>query len=129
MNQKIKYVGLFAILPLFMVALSPDLIGDADARKGNGVDGDFVSQAPYIEKVSVTPFSAESPDSYKASFLVYAGGLPMSDVTILVTSDRDQQTTEIAGISALSSSLATVIIKASDPSSTSVEILDWKLND
>ena len=31
MNQKIKYVGLLAILPLMKVALSPDLIGTANA--------------------------------------------------------------------------------------------------
>jgi len=31
MNQKIKYVGLLVILPLAMVALSPDFIGKADA--------------------------------------------------------------------------------------------------
>jgi len=31
MNQKTKYIGLLAILPLFMVALAPDFISEADA--------------------------------------------------------------------------------------------------
>ncbi len=31
MNQKLKYVGLLAILPLALVTLSPNLVGNADA--------------------------------------------------------------------------------------------------
>jgi len=31
MNQITKYIGLFAILPLALVALSPNLVGYADA--------------------------------------------------------------------------------------------------
>jgi len=37
MNQKIKYIGLLAILPLAMVALAPELIGDAYAYQQSGV--------------------------------------------------------------------------------------------
>ncbi len=37
MNQKMKYIGLFAILPLAMIALTPDLIGDAYAYQRGGV--------------------------------------------------------------------------------------------
>ncbi len=43
MNQKTKYLGLLAILPLAMIALSPDLIEDATAQKAEGSPG---SQAP-----------------------------------------------------------------------------------
>jgi len=39
MNQKIKYIGLFAILPLAMVALAPELVNDADAYKAEGSPG------------------------------------------------------------------------------------------
>ena len=39
MNQKMKYIGLLAILPLVMVALSPDFISDADAQKSDGSPG------------------------------------------------------------------------------------------
>ena len=31
MNQTIKNIGLLTILPLFMIALAPDYIGEADA--------------------------------------------------------------------------------------------------
>ncbi len=38
MNQKLKFIGLLAILPLALVALTPDLIGEADAAFSH--DGD-----------------------------------------------------------------------------------------
>ncbi len=43
MNQKLKYVGLLAILPLFTMALTIGYVGDADAvntstNQGNGGD-------------------------------------------------------------------------------------------
>jgi hypothetical protein len=34
MNKIIKYIGILAILPLVLVALTPDLIGQADAERG-----------------------------------------------------------------------------------------------
>jgi len=39
MNQKIKNLGLLAILPLVMVAFSADLIDEADAQKAEGSPG------------------------------------------------------------------------------------------
>ena len=39
MNQKIKNIGLLAILPLVMVALSGNLIDQADAAKAEGSPG------------------------------------------------------------------------------------------
>ncbi len=36
MNQKMKYIGLLAILPLAMVALAPELVNDAFAQKAEG---------------------------------------------------------------------------------------------
>ncbi len=39
MNQKMKYIGLFAILPLVMVALAPELVDDAFAQKAEGSTG------------------------------------------------------------------------------------------
>ena len=37
--MKTKYIGLFAILPLAMVALAPDFIAEADAQKAEGSSG------------------------------------------------------------------------------------------
>ena len=39
MKQTLRYIGLLAILPLVMVALSPDLISDVDAAKAEGSEG------------------------------------------------------------------------------------------
>jgi len=39
MKQITKYIGLFAILPLAMVALAPELIDDAFAQKAEGSPG------------------------------------------------------------------------------------------
>jgi hypothetical protein len=34
MNKIIKYIGILAILPLVLVAFTPDLIGQAEAERG-----------------------------------------------------------------------------------------------
>ena len=39
MKQTLRYIGLLAILPLAMIALSPDLILDASAEKAQGSPG------------------------------------------------------------------------------------------
>jgi len=39
MKQITKYIGLFAILPLAMVAFAPELIDDAFAQKAEGSPG------------------------------------------------------------------------------------------
>ena len=45
MNQITKYIGLLAILPLVMVAIAPNLIGEADARGAQDIPFDPVSKA------------------------------------------------------------------------------------
>jgi len=35
MNKTLKFIGLLAILPLALMALTPDLIGDADAARND----------------------------------------------------------------------------------------------
>lgn len=39
MKQSLKYLGLLAILSLALIALTPDLIGQADAQKASGSPG------------------------------------------------------------------------------------------
>ena len=51
MNQITKYIGLLAILPLALVALSPDLIDDADAQSAKGSPG-HVSPKSYGSSTS-----------------------------------------------------------------------------
>jgi len=38
MNQKLKFIGLLAILPLALMALTPDLISEADAASSQRND-------------------------------------------------------------------------------------------
>jgi len=45
MNKTLKNIGLLAILPLVMVALSPNFIGEADARGAQDIPFDPVSKA------------------------------------------------------------------------------------
>ena len=39
MNQKMKYIGLLAILPLAMIALAPEFVDVAHAQKSEGSPG------------------------------------------------------------------------------------------
>jgi len=43
MNKKLRYVGLLAVLPLFLAVLTTGYIGEADAQKAKGSPG---SQSP-----------------------------------------------------------------------------------
>ena len=63
MNQKIKYIGLIAILPLVMVALAPDLIVDAFAQRAEGSDGNRRNSADTVCGASLcsTPEGSEDP--------------------------------------------------------------------
>ncbi len=71
MNQKTKYLGLLAILPLAMVALSPDLIGEADAARAEGSPGQTAPKsygsatADIVcgDKLCSTPEGSEDPEN------------------------------------------------------------------
>lgn len=47
MKQILRYVGLLAVLPLFLVVLAPDYIGVADAQKAKGKPGGISGPASY----------------------------------------------------------------------------------
>lgn len=137
MNTKLKYVGILALLPLFTLALSPDLIGTAEAngstQKVYATEpiADFASYTgePFVDVTSVSQFSGESPDTYKVTIKAHTGSLDIANVQILVKSDIDSSMTSINGMSALSSSVSTLMLKAKDPGSFTAEILGWALND
>ncbi len=78
MNQKIKYIGLIAILPLAMVALSPDFIGEADAFIQGIVPSDSTIKEVYYLSGHLT-----SPRNDKPS-----GGLVVGDYLITVNFDE-----------------------------------------
>ncbi len=57
MNKTLKFIGLLAILPLALVALTPDLIGEADAYKleENISNSSSFSIELVSEEPSITP--------------------------------------------------------------------------
>ena len=66
MKQITKYIGLLAILPLVLVALSPDLTTDADATKpGAKINADYFGSATdHIVcggQLCTTPEGSEDP--------------------------------------------------------------------
>jgi len=99
-----KYIGLFAILPLALIVLTPDLIGDADAYQRGGILeetketfffkgqlsqatedlpyggetlGDYVVQVNVNEvKVIANLDSSQSDDKVMEAWLVDFGGEP-----------------------------------------------------
>jgi len=138
MNKIIKYAGFVAILSVaWSIAISSDYIGTAEAGGSTQkVYHDGPIQAfesfkgePFVELVSVTTFSAESPDTSRATIKAYAGSLNIIDVQILVTSDIDSETASINGIQSLSSSVTNVLLKVNDPNSVTTEILNYQIKD
>ncbi len=68
MKQITKYIGILAILPLVLVALTPDLIGQADAQPavGNGDPapksyGSATADIVCGDRLCSTPEGSEDP--------------------------------------------------------------------
>ena len=78
MNQKMKYIGLLAILPLVMVALSPELVDDAFAQKAEGSPS------------QISPKSYGSATSDVVRPKVYdIGEVPAGDLTSCLVASRN----------------------------------------
>ena len=134
MNQITKYIGLLAILPLVMVALAPELIGDAYAQIAEGSPGIVSSEVPKIDPpviriISVTNFSGESENTFNAIFQLSAGNENIEDVQIVIESDRDVVWTIVNGLFAHDSSINSVKIQVIDPTSITAIIVDYQIND
>lgn len=127
MMTKIKYVGLFAMLPLLTVALSSEYIQDADARPGTGgVDAKKAAVNPYFEVVDIQPASANSKYLYNVIFDVFAGDFNVTNLMMLIDSDMETiRTYAGSSMNAGDHSTTTVKIRAHDPSSIRAEILGW----
>ena len=134
MNQKIKYIRLFTILPLAMVALAPELIGDTYAQISEGNPSIVSNEVPKIDPpiiriVSITNFSAESENIFNAIFQLSAGNENIEDVQIVIESDSDIIWTIVNGLFAHDSSINSVKIQALDPISITAIIVDYQIND
>jgi len=63
MNQTLKFIGLLAILPLALVTLTPDLIGEADAYESE----------ESISHISSFPIELVSGEEYIIPIIVIIG--------------------------------------------------------
>jgi hypothetical protein len=146
MKQITKYIGMFAILPLVMVALAPNYIVDAEAR--NSVDRDVVLPLPVpdvdltITQVSEPQESDEAPVvssrytqetsdamTYRVVYkITNFGETDVKNVMISVQSDIETVGADLLGSkSGRNSSLITVFVEASDPSSISGKIVGFQV--
>ena len=146
MKQITKYIGMLAILPLVMVALAPNYIVDAEAR--NSVDRDVVLPLPVpdvdltITQVSEPQESDEAPVvssrytqetsdamTYRVVYkITNFGETDVKNVMISVQSDIETVGADLLGSkSGRNSSLITVFVEASDPSSISGKIVGFQV--
>jgi len=148
MNQKLKYVGLFAILPLMTVALSPDLIETANAAKFIPVTQEqptqvdlsvkLVGEAQMVDNGELKQTSAnlkENPEARDDPVPTFRTIIKVSNaadsnvrnVEILVTSDTETIQTELQGNLGSRHSTVTTLIKATDPASINAKIIGFEL--
>ena len=83
---------------------------------------------PFVKEMTIFSASANSDNLFKAWYNVYAGDKNLVFVKLLVTSDMDSMMTTIGGIGFQGYSPVSVLLKASDPSSISAEIVGWTYN-
>jgi len=145
MKQITKYIGMLAILPLVMVALAPNYIGDAEAR--NSVNRDVVLAEPVpdvnltlkqvfepqesdLNPVKGERYSSQSSDSvtYQVVYSVYnSGETDVKNVMISVHSDMETVDSTLSGNLSPRSSTITVFVEANDPASISAKIIGFEV--
>lgn len=150
MNQKLKYVGLLAILPLLTVALSSAYLTDAEAVGGLGV-GEAeerlkVSEPTPVElslvqigepssasaaQKSYKGFHEEQYDTTQTFRAIYkvqnAADSDVKNIQILLTSDTETVQTKLLGKLDPKHSIVVAMIKALDPDTISAKIISWDL--
>ncbi len=154
MNQKLKYVGLLAILPLMTVALSPDLIGTADALSRKEIrvlqaaqeqpapevdlSVRFLGEAQMVDNGELKQTSSylkENPEARDDPVPTFRTIIKVSNaadsnvrnVEILVTSDTETIQTELQGNLVPKHSMVTAMIKATDPASINAKIIGFEI--
>ena len=146
MKQITKYIGMFAALSLVMIALAPNYIGDVEAR--NSVARDVVLPVPEPDvdltltqvlepqvstesSVKTTRYTEESSDSvtYRVVYkITNFGETDLKNVMISVQSDTETVDADLLGSkSGRNSSLITVFVEASDPSSITGKIVGFQV--
>ncbi len=153
MNQKITYIGMLAIIPLVMIAIVPDYIGEADAsnkhliaieklKELNKAPEQLTAELSLVQMLepketksfpvkSVTKFVERSADDGAATYKVLyrvlnAVDSDVRDIEISVSSDTQMLSEDLPGdLHPTRNSIISVMIKAYDPASISAEIVDF----
>jgi len=153
MNQKTKYIGLLAIIPLVMVAIVPNSIGEADAsnqhfaaieklKQLNAVPEQPTAELSLVQVFepketqsftvkAVNQYVPTSADDDATTFQVLYRVLNAVDsdvrnIEISVSSDTQTVSGELSGnLHPTRNSIISVMIKAHDPASISAEIVDF----
>ena len=92
------------------------------------VEAKTALMGPYFELVDTQKASANSDNLYKAIFDVWAGDQNITDLKMLVKSDREVFETNAGSFNAGDHSITTVRIMAIDPDSIRGEIIDFKVS-
>ena len=153
MNQKTKYIGLLAIIPLVMVAIVPNSIGEADASNQHFVAIEKLKQLNAVPEQptaelslvqvfepretqsftvkAVNQYVPTSADDDATTFQVLYRVLNAVDsdvrnIEISVSSDTQTVSGELSGnLHPTRNSIISVMIQAHDPASISAEIVDF----
>ena len=151
MNQKTKYIGILAIIPLVMVAIVPNSIGEADAsnqhfvaieklKQLNAVPEQPTAELSLVQvfepkettatQIPTKGFVPRSADDDATTFqvlyrVINAVDSNVQNVEISVSSDTQTVSGELQGDLEIKRSTISVLIQAHDPASISAEIADF----
>ncbi len=145
MNQKLKQVGLFAILAVFSMSLTTSFVGDAEASSSK--DSKFRAQQllenPVVEvSPSLQQVIIKDPNTRPGTDFVVSGdvttfkvvynvvnpvNIDLRNVEILVTSDIESVNAELRGSHDGKRSIITFEIDAVDPASVSAQITGYEI--
>ena len=147
MNQKTKYIGILAIIPLVMVAIVPNSIGEADAsnqhfvaieklKQLNAVPEQPTAELSLVQvfepkettatQIPTKGFVPRSADDDATTFqvlyrVINAVDSNVQNVEISVSSDTQTVSGELPGdLHPTRNSIISVLIKAHDPASISL---------
>ncbi len=140
MNQKLKQVGLFAILAVFSMSLTTSLVGDAEASSSKDpkfraqLENIEVEGSPSLKQVTINdPATRPGTDfvvtgdvtTFKVVYnILNPANIDLRNVEILVTSDTESVTAELRGNYDIKRSTISVEIDAVDPASVNAQIIE-----
>ena len=143
MNQKLKQIGLFAILAVFSMSLTTSFVGDAEASSSK--DPKFralteeikIDSSPSLKLVFINDSATRPGTDFVVSEkittfnVVYAVVNPtnadLRNVEILVTSDIESVNAELRGSHDGNRSIISFQIDAVDPASVSAQITGYEI--